>query len=62
VLHLNAIAVVDPEQEKVVWAHTGEYGTSERLPNGNTLVSEVPLLQGTQARSQYEPPEKLLGQ
>jgi hypothetical protein len=95
-LHLNAIAVVDPEQEKVVWVHTGGYrqqhdpkilangnlllfdnggrrgasailefdlgtmalaweyrgskerpffsktcGTSERLPNGNTLVSET---------------------
>jgi hypothetical protein len=41
VLHLNAIAVVDPEQEKVVWAHTGEYRQQHDpkiLPNGNLLL------------------------
>ena len=41
VLHLNAIAVVDPEREKVVWVHTGGYRQQHDpkiLPNGNLLL------------------------
>jgi hypothetical protein len=38
---LDAIAVVDPVQAKVVWAHTGDYRAQHDpkiLPNGNLLL------------------------
>ena len=58
VLHLNAIAVVDPEQEKVVWAHTGEYRKQHDpkiLPNGNLLVFDNHGGWGPSAILEFDP-------
>jgi hypothetical protein len=58
ILHLNAIAVVDPEQEKVVWAHTGEYRKQHDpkiLPNGNLLLFDNHGRWGPSAILEFDP-------
>ena len=58
VLHLNAIAVVDPEEEKVVWAHTGEYRKQHDpkiLPNGNLLLFDNHGRRGPSAILEFDP-------
>jgi hypothetical protein len=58
VLHLNAITVVDPEQEKVVWAHTGEYRKQHDpkiLPNGNRLLFDNHAGSGPSAILEFDP-------
>jgi hypothetical protein len=58
VLHLNAIAVVDPEQEKVVWAHTGEYRKQHDpkiLPNGSLLLFDNHGKWGPSAILEFDP-------
>jgi hypothetical protein len=57
-LGLNAIAIVDPQQEKVVWAHTGEYRKQHDpkiLANGNLLLFDNQVLPGPSAVLEYEP-------
>jgi hypothetical protein len=58
VLHLNAIAVVDPEEEKIVWAHTGEYRKQHDpkiLPNGNLLLFDNHRPWGPSAVLEFDP-------
>jgi hypothetical protein len=58
VLHLDAIAVVDPEQEKVIWAHTGRYRKQHDpkiLPNGNLLLFDNLGTPGSSAVLEYDP-------
>jgi hypothetical protein len=57
-LHLNAIAVVDPEQEQVVWAHTGDYRKQHDpkiLPNGNLLLFDNHGERGRSAVLEFDP-------
>jgi hypothetical protein len=58
VLHLHAIAVVDPEREKVVWAHTGSYRKQHDpkiLPNGNLLLFDNHGRWGPSAILEFDP-------
>jgi hypothetical protein len=58
VFHLDAIAVVDPEREKVVWVHTGEYRKqhdSKILPNGNLLLFDNGGLRRSSAILEFDP-------
>jgi len=57
-LGLNAIAVVDPQQEKVVWAHTGEYRKQHDpkiLANGNLLLFDNQVFPRPSAVLEYDP-------
>jgi len=57
-LRLNAIAVVDPESERVVWAHTGDYRTQHDpkiLPNGNLLLFDNHGNAGPSAVLEFDP-------
>ena len=57
-LGLNAIAVVDPQQQKVVWAHRGEYRKQHDpkiLANGNLLLFDNQLPPGPSAVLEYDP-------
>jgi hypothetical protein len=58
VFHLNAIAVVDPGREKVVWVHTGRYRQQHDpkiLPNGNLLLFDNRGRRGSSAILEFEP-------
>jgi hypothetical protein len=57
-LGLNAIAIVDPQQEKVVWTHSGEYHEQHDpkiLANGNLLLFDNQRPPGPSAVLEYEP-------
>jgi hypothetical protein len=57
-LHLNAIAVVDPEKEQVVWAHTGDYVKQHDpkvLANGNLLLFDNHGQWGPSAILEFDP-------
>jgi hypothetical protein len=57
-LQQDAIAVVDPGQRKVVWAHTGSYRKQHDpkiLPNGNLLLFDNLGDRGASAIREFDP-------
>jgi hypothetical protein len=57
-LGLDAIAIVDPIQAKVVWAHSGEYHKQHDpkiLTNGNLLLFDNQVFPRPSAVLEYEP-------
>jgi hypothetical protein len=56
--HLDAIAIVDPEQEKVVWGHTGEYKIQHDpkiVGNGRMLLFDNRTEPGRSAVLEFDP-------
>jgi hypothetical protein len=56
-LSLNAIAVIDPLREKVVWAHQGEYRRQHDpkiLENGNLLLFDNQIRPGPSAVLEFD--------
>jgi len=57
-LEMDAIAVVDPEQQKVVWAHSGEYNRQHDpkiLASGNLLLFDNRAAPDPSAVLEYDP-------
>jgi len=57
-LGLDAIAIVDPRQEKVVWAHRGEYRKQHDpkiIANGNLLLFDNQPFPGPSAVLEFDP-------
>jgi hypothetical protein len=57
-LEIDTIAVVDPEQQKVVWAHSGEYHRQHDpkiLENGNLLLFDNRAEPDPSAVLEYDP-------